>query len=435
MKLRTSADGRDARLRLTDWLAVVREASWLTPNRSIAYARILLVLTLILAAAWSALSAGGVDRLGRPLGTDFLSFWSASRLSLGGHPAWVYDVARHWRMERSVFPASKLGYEAFFYPPTYLLVCLPLALLPYLPALAAWLLVTGYACWRAVKAFLRPLGAGLAAPMLAFPAVLANLGHGQNAFLITALFAAGAATMEARPLLAGALLGALSFKPHLAVFIPVGLLAASRWRALLGAGLSALALAGVATLAFGPSIWLAFLRVSPLASRALTEGWVVPSRMQSAFAAVRVLHGSLALAVAVQAVVSIAACATLLVLACRRPRLDGRALGAVVVSATLAASPFLLDYDLMLLAVPMAWLLREAARDGFRPWEKIILFVAFVAPLVSRSLAASLGLPIAPAVLIVLLWAVARRAADGARLAGVWRLDGDYLADGGLGRS
>ena len=316
-------------------------------------------------------------------------------------------------MERAVLPGAKLGYEAFFYPPTYLLVCLPLALIPYFSALVVWLLATGYACWRAIRAFLRPVGVELVTPLLAFPAVFTNLEHGQNAFLTTALFAAGAATIELRPLLAGVLWGALSFKPHLGVLIPLGLLAAGRWRAFLGAGLSASAFAAVAALAFGPSIWLAFLHVSPLASRALIEGWVAPADMQSAFAAVRVLHGSLTMAAIVQAAVSICVCIVFLVLTSRRPRLEGRAFGAVVASATLAASPFLLDYDLMLLAVPVAWVVREAASDGFRPWEKTILFAAFVAPLVSRLLAATIGLPIAPLVLIALLWAVARRAANG----------------------
>ena len=43
-------------------------------------------------------------------------------------------------------------------------------------------------------------------------------------------------------------------------------------------------------------------------------------------------------------------------------------------------SPFLLEYDLVILAVPMAWLLSEALRDGFRPAETIALVAAYLAP-------------------------------------------------------
>ncbi|WP_225768488.1 hypothetical protein [Inquilinus sp. Marseille-Q2685] len=74
------------------------------------------------------------------------------------------------------------------------------------------------------------------------------------------------------------------------------------------------------------------------------------------------------------------------------------------------ASPFLLDYDLLMLALPMAWLLASAQRTGFRPWEKVVLFAAFVAPLFLRTIALRLGIPLGPPVLAALLLVVAGRA-------------------------
>ena len=41
-----------------------------------------------------------------------------------------------------------------------------------------------------------------------------------------------------------------------------------------------------------------------------------------------------------------------------------------MVAAALLASPFLLDYDLTLLAIPLAWSVREALRAGFAPGER-----------------------------------------------------------------
>lgn len=386
---------------------VLRDAEWLTAERARAYPRLLLGLIGAAVIGWVALSHAGLDRLGKPLGTDFLSFWAASKLALGGHPTAVYHLASHAAAERSAFPGAPIGYAAFFYPPLYLLVCLPLALLPYLPALIAWLGATGYACWRAVRGMLGEARAGLVAPVLAFPGVFSTLAHGQNAFLTTALFGFGALCLETRPLLAGVMFGALAFKPHLGLLIPIALIAGGRWKSVLAAAATVIAFAALTTLVFGPDIWRAFAAISPLARASLDQDLVGSEKMVSAFAAVRVLHGGIGLAYAVQAVVALIAAALVARLCWRRA--DPLAQGAALAAASLLASPFLLDYDLMIAAVPLAWLVREARRTGFMPWEKTVVFAAFVLPLVARTLAGSLELPVAPVVLLGLLVVVARR--------------------------
>jgi alpha-1,2-mannosyltransferase len=65
----------------------------------------------------------------------------------------------------------------------------------------------------------------------------------------------------------------------------------------------------------------------------------------------------------------------------------------------------------MLLAVPLAWVAAEAERGGHLPWEKLVLAAVFLLPLVVRPIATLAGIPIAPPLLIALLWVVARRAA------------------------
>ena len=74
------------------------------------------------------------------------------------------------------------------------------------------------------------------------------------------------------------------------------------------------------------------------------------------------------------------------------------------------ASPFLLDYDLTLIAIPLVWLLREGLRTGFLPFEKALLALAFVLPLISRSLAGAVGLPLAPLILAAIFALTMRRA-------------------------
>jgi alpha-1,2-mannosyltransferase len=390
--------------------SVFRDADWLDGRRATAWLRILAAVMVVVAGAWIALSHGGVDPTGKPLGTDFLSFWAASKLALAGHSAQVYDPAAHAAVQRAAFPGTDIGYAAFFYPPVFLLICLPLAALPYLAALAAWLAVTGLACWQALRGWLNRSASMLAA--LAFPATLSNLGHGQNAFLSTALFGGGGLLLAARPFLAGLCFGALIFKPHLGLLIPVALLAGRQWKAIAGAMVSATALIGLSLLAFGSQTWAGFLAVSPLARAALEQELVGSAKMQSVFAAIRLWHGPLALAYAAQALVSLAAAAAVAVVF-RRRRNDAAAMAALM-AATLLASPFLLDYDLMLMAPPLAWLFAQGARDGFRPWEKTGLLAAFLLPMVSRILATDLHLPIAPPVLAILFLLIWRRLTEAA---------------------
>ena len=118
-------------------IALLRSADWLTADRATAWCRVLAAMTVVLALGWIGLSHGGIDRQGKPLGTDFVSFWTASRLALEGQPAAAYQSSAHLAEQRALFPslAGQPVYFAFFYPPTFLLLLLPLALLPYPAAL------------------------------------------------------------------------------------------------------------------------------------------------------------------------------------------------------------------------------------------------------------------------------------------------------------
>jgi hypothetical protein len=392
-----------------DLISVLRSGDWLTLARARAYGWIFLALAVVVAAGWVLASRGGVDPTGKPLGTDFTSFWSASKLALGGRPELAYDVAAHHATETAIF-GRDTGYAAFFYPPLYLLICLPLASLPYLPALAAWLAVTGLAYWRMARAWLGERIGSL--PIFAFPAVLTNVGHGQNGFLSAALFGAGALWLDRRPWLAGVCLGALAYKPHLGLMIPIALALGGRWKTFVAAAGAVLTLAGVSFALFGEATWRGFLADSTLARTALEQGLVGDAKMQSAFAAARLWGGPLVLAYGVQALVIAAAIAGLVWLRRRAP--GSGAQGPAMIVAALIASPFLLDYDLAILAAPMAWMLREGARGGFLPWEKTTLAAAFVLPAVSRTLATQAHLPLAPFVMAALLWVVLKRGSSAA---------------------
>jgi hypothetical protein len=253
-------------------------------------------------------------------------------------------------------------------------------------------------------------------PVLAFPAVFSAIGHGQNALLTTALFAGGTLLLQRRPFLAGLILGVLCFKPQLAMLVPLALTVAGRGRALAGFVASALALAGLSWLAFGGETWRAFISENALARATLEQGLVDPGKMQSAFAALRLWGAPLGLAYGVQALVSLSAVVALVVLL-RRTR-DAHLQMAVTVVAGLLATPFVLDYDFTLLALPLAVACSRALREKFLPFEKSALLAAFLLPAVARPLALYADLPLSPLALALLLASLAQRVNENPRRGG-----------------
>jgi alpha-1,2-mannosyltransferase len=191
--------------------------------------------------------------------------------------------------------------------------------------------------------------------------------------------------------------------------VPFALIAARRWTTLVITGATAVALCIASIAVFGLATWQAFLSDSALARVALEQNLVGNEKMQSVFAAVRLLGGGMGIAYALHLAVALTIVALLMRLCRAVPIGDGG--GAAMVTASLMASPFVLGYDLMLLAIPLVWLLREAARTDFLPWEKTVLLAGFLLPLISSSVADRLRLPLAPPVILALFMVIYRRAA------------------------
>ena len=302
--------------------AWLREARWLHRERVQGYAAVFLFATVLVGVARVLVAGSGVPLLGDAMRDDYISFWAAGRLALAGTPAAAYDVARHWAMQRTIYP--EFGYEAFYYPPTFLLLCALLALLPFYVSLAGFLAVTLLGYWRALTRMLP--GAGVV--LLGFPAVAMNLIYGQNAFLTTGLFAAALLALQRRPALAGLCFGCLCYKPQFGVAVPLALLAARQWRAFAAAAATVLVLAGASLAAFGPATWRAFFAGSALARRTLEMGLVDNAPWVSTFRGVVQAGGALGAAYAIQGAVSLFALAAMTVACRRRPDAIDRAAAA-----------------------------------------------------------------------------------------------------------
>ena len=380
------------------------DCGWLDAERARAYKWIVLAITLLGSVVWIALSASGLDREGKPIGTDFVGFYSASRLALGRRPDLAYDVAAHWAAQKALF-GPKLDYTAFFYPPPALMICWPLALAPYFWSLAAWLTATGYAFYRVLRGYLPSLDA---TAFVAFPAVFVNAAHGQNGFLSAALIGGGLLAMETRPAIAGVLFGGMALKPHLALVIPLALVFARRWTTLAVAAVTVAVFCLSSLVAFGAPAWAAFFADASFARSALENNLVGDEKMQSVFAAARLLHGSLPVAWGAQIATALCVVAALFWLQRRAFRTAAEA--PAVVCAGLLASPFLLDYDLTLMAIPLVWLLGQGLSSGFQPFEKALMAFAFLLPLISRVAAGAVGLPLAPLTIAAVFALTIRRA-------------------------
>ncbi len=322
---------------------------------------------------------------------DFVSFWTAGQLALQGRAADAYNEVPHFFTELALHKDPAWAYLAFFYPPYYLLLCAVLALLPYLPALALWLSASCASYAVALRAMV-PKGLRererIWVLFLGYPAVMVNAGFGQNGFLSTALLGGAAVWLDRQPALAGMCLGCLAYKPQLGIVVPLALAVAGRWRCFAAAAATVLILAAAATLAFGVDIWPAFIANMADAQHNWMEAYN-PLYLRywiTVFGAVRLHDGSIALAYALQTAVSVTAVLMLLrALKSRRPGArSGMAEMAAIGACIPFCSPFMLEYDLVILAVPMVWLLSEALRDGFRRGEGFAIIAAYLAPVLFK---------------------------------------------------
>lgn len=392
----------------------LRTGEWLTAARMRGYSLILLGLSVLVFAGWIAVSDGLIDRNGQPIGTDFSSFYAAGSLVLDGRPGDVYNMAAHYAREQQIFGAAT-PYYGWLYPPIFLLVVTPLALMPYMMALAVWQISTFALYLSVIGAIVRRIPGIVIGPIwlpiaAGFPAVFINLGHGQNGLLTAGLFGAALLALPARPVLSGVLFGALAYKPQLALVMPFALLVAGQWRTVVAAGITVMALMAITSLVFGADLWLAFVASTETSRKLLIEqGSVGFEKLQSVFAAMRMWGASVPVAYAIQGAVSAAVvCCTAWVWrsACNR-----KLKAALLVIATLLASPHVLDYDLVILALAIAFTVSAGFAGGFRDYEISLLAAAWIVPLLSRSIAGATCIP--PGLLVVLAFyvIVLRRAA------------------------
>jgi arabinofuranan 3-O-arabinosyltransferase len=353
---------------------------------------------------------GLTNGAGRPLGDDFINFWSAAYLAWHGRWPEIYNWDAFHAFQASVV-GPHLDFYHFSYPPTFLVLTAPLVLLPYVPGLFAWLLAGWLCFWRALGVALPGQGALLLA--LATPAVFINAVGGQNGTLTAALLGGGLSLLKRRPLLAGVLLGLLIYKPQLALLLPVALLAGRQFRAIIAAGITAAALVLASLLLFGTEIWAGYFHnVTVLRQLILEDGTGVWHRMLSVFVAARRLGADVPTAYAAQAVIALLVAGVVALAWWRDSPLAAK--NAALVLGSCLATPYLQDYDLVVGAFVVVWL-AELYPAGEMPIPAaigagLLLVVPFVAAALANLTGYALGpLFIAPAFVIAAQIALTKR--------------------------
>jgi alpha-1,2-mannosyltransferase len=369
---------------------VLRSGVFLSRERVMLWATALIVAYTLTIAFLFATAHGLNDYQGRPLGTDFSNVYAAGRAAIGGHAASAFAPAEQYLHEQALF-GHVTPFYGWHYPPFFLLIATPLAALAYVPALVFWQLTTLAlylgGMWLLLRRGPAPRLAKdrLWVPLaLGFTAVFMNVTHGHNGFLTASLFAAALAVLDRRPWVAGVLFGLLAYKPQFALMIPVALLAQGRWRTIAAATATVCVLAVITTIVFGMEIWPAFLSsLSFTRGAVLEEGGAGFFKIQSVFAWTRMWGGSVALAYVLQTLTTLAVGAALFRL--WRSPAPFASKAAALCLASLLATPYCFDYDMMALAPGIALLLAHGVTTGFRDYEKVALAALWAMPLVART--------------------------------------------------
>jgi hypothetical protein len=381
------------------------DTHWLNQKRLTVYPRLAVVILFAAGIIWVLLAKQMVDLKGKPLGYDFITFWSASYVGLAGHAADAYNIPLLFKAENIAVPASRSIF-AWYYPPSFYLLILPLALLPYMAAYVVFILST-LVCFLLV--FRRIVSNSTAMWCLAgFSGLWMNLFQGQNGFLTATLAGAALLCMAQRPTLAGIFIGLLAIKPHLALLFPVALVAIGAWRTIISAAVSAITFTAAGTAVLGTRTLKACLASLGNAHVFLEKGVLPWPKMPSVFAFLRLLGVPVIGAYLVHTIVAVGAGFS--VWHVWRRSSDWQLRGATLMTATFLVSPYLFDYDLVWLAFPIVWLSLIGLRKGWLQGEREVLVAAWILPLLMAPLATAFSVQIGPLVLGALLWVMIRRA-------------------------
>jgi len=333
--------------------------------------------------------------------TDFFAFRSwAAMLHASAHATDLYVpalVQAFLNTEIVHFP----HHYPFAYPPSFLLMIYPLGRLPARVGSELWMLA-GLGLYAGMLAEM-PWRRAIAVGLLVLPATVLTTTGGQDGLIFAAFLAGACRVLPRRPVLAGVLFGLAACKPQFGVLVPVALLAAREWRAILAAIATVLASVLASGLAFGFDMWTTWpLSLLGLADFARESTRLSPL-MPSVTANLRLLHMAPPLVLAGQ-ILAGAVAAGCVWIVWRRGA--GRLPAAVLLVGAFLATPYAFFYDLPILNAGLLAFVADRAARGRRlaPLELAAFVLALLLPVAMNAIgkgwlpALPLSLPVLAAV-------------------------------------
>ena len=304
-----------------------------------------------------------VNAHGELVGADFPVFYAAGAAAAARDTTSLYDPVAFAKLQESLLGTPISGLP-FLYPPTALFLWAPFGKLPYLHALWLWsaimVLAMAWCAWRLAGHWIAAVFAVVS------PLTVNAVAMGQNGALLAIFMSLGLISLKSSPVRAGGLLGLMAIKPHLAIALPFCLAAGRHWRAILGAVLTTLVLTIGTTLVFGIDIWTDFLNGVGAHSGGFfaktNKHW---ARIPSVLVSVSRLADSTAIGWIAQIVASVVALGASIFV---WRTTDDRLLRVTALAlATLLVTPKVMDYDLVILMLPISVGIGEVIRGRKLP--------------------------------------------------------------------
>jgi hypothetical protein len=395
---------------------------WINRRRLRAHGAIL-ALCLWSVYSWIVATPGLRDRNGNLKGTDFSHLYTLGSVALTHRATDLYDVNAQAKLTALRIPgAAGIAYIPL-YPPQVSIFFAPLAALPYGAALMIWLMVSallyGICCYALCLAcpHLRNEPWTVLLLAIAFPGFFHLIVWGQTSAMALACFTAAFFFLrEEKLFLAGLALGCLVFKPQLGIAAAFLFLYTRAWRVIAGGIVSAAAQLALPTIYYGAESLRAWVRV--MRSVAYNVAVLEPRPYQTHNLRIfwSMLIPGRALPFALY-VVSALVILGLTVAVWTRPSLPLGVRYSALLLASVLVAPHLIVYDLAILApvfLLMAdWVIAQpAAAQPLSSAMKVILYLTYLAPLLSGPIARWTHLQISVVTMSGLLYVI-WRSADG----------------------
>ena len=300
---------------------------------------------------------------------DYFAFYSFSSFIERYPAASIYDTHLLERLQAGLHGR----FLPYLYDPEMLLLVWPLAHLPYVVGWLCWIGI-GLVPYVAVTGYFDRNQAAMIASVVA-PSTLWTSLCGQTALFGAALMFGGFRLLPGRPVLAGLLFGLLTYKPQLAVLVPLALVAAAQWRCLMAMCASAAAFVLASAFVFGLSTWLAWLHDLPSLGRMIAHDMLIICPLMTTVTSNLLVFGvSTGDAHLVQLLAAAAGCVAVWGSLRRGVTMLGAAAVAV---ATFLVTPYAFAYDMPLLTAAVIAVASDCyKRHGSFAFREVLLLVA-----------------------------------------------------------